>query len=378
MNTTVFSEINTLAAQHHAVNLGQGRPDFDGPQEIIAAASAALHSGHANQYPPGLGIPTLRHNVAQHVRQFYELDVDPETGVVITCGAAEGIFSAILAVVNPGDEVILIEPFFDTYLPAVEWAGGIPVYVPMRPPHWTFDPQALRAAFTPKTRAIILNTPHNPTGRVFTLDELQLIAELCQQYDVLVLADEVYEHLVYDTARHIPIATLPNMFERTLTVSSAAKTFSLTGWKIGWVYGHPELVTGVWRVHQNVTFALNHPGQVGIAHALTLGLDYYQDLQLLYTRKRDLLLEGLRAAGIRADAPQGSFFIMGDFSQVFAGDDVAFTKHLISEIGVACIPPSAFFSESHKNITRQHVRFAFCKNDEVLTQAVERLAKLKS
>lgn len=377
LGTTIFAEINELAAQHQAVNLGQGRPDFDGPRVIIDAAAAAMQDGRANQYPPGLGIPALRQAVAAHVHDFYGLEVNSESGVVITSGAAEGVYAAIMAVVNPGDEVILIEPFFDTYLPAIEWAGGVPVYVPLRPPAWTFDADELRAAFTEKTRVIVINTPHNPTGRVFSRDELNLIAELCREHDVMVVSDEVYEHLTYDLAKHIPIATLPDMFERTLTVSSAAKTFSLTGWKIGWVTGPDPLVTGVWRVHQNVTYALNHPGQYGVVAALNLDAEYYIDLQAMYTRKRDLLLEGLRAAGLTAETPQGSFFVMADFSRVFEGDDVDFTRFLIREIGVACIPPSSFFSDPHKHITRSHVRFAFCKEDAVLEQAVERLAKLK-
>jgi len=377
LGTTIFSEINDLAAQHQAVNLGQGRPDFDGPRSIIDAAAASMQEGRANQYPPGMGIAPLRQGIAAHVHDFYGIEVNSETGVVVTSGAAEGMYSAIMALVNPGDEVILIEPFFDTYLPAIEWAGGVPVYVPLRPPAWTFDLTELCAAFTEKTRVIVINTPHNPTGRVLTRDELELIAALCREHDVMVIADEVYEHLTFDLAKHIPIATLPDMFERTLTVSSAAKTFSLTGWKVGWVYGPHTLVTGVWRVHQNVTYALNHPGQYGVVAALNLDADYYIELQSMYTHKRNLLLDGLRAAGLTAETPQGSFFVMADFSRVFEGDDIDFTRFLIREIGVACIPPSSFFSEPHKHITRSHVRFAFCKEDSVLEQAVEKLAKLK-
>jgi N-succinyldiaminopimelate aminotransferase len=377
LGTTIFSEINDLAAQHKAVNLGQGRPDFDGPRVVIDAAAAAMQDGRANQYPPGMGIAPLRQGVAAHVHDFYGIEVNSETGVIITSGAAEGVYSAIMAVVNPGDEVIMIEPFFDTYLPAVEWAGGVPVYVPMRPPSWTIDPSELRAAFTEKTRVIILNTPHNPTGRVLSQEELSLIAELCIEHDVMVISDEVYEHLTYDLAKHIPIATLPGMFERTLTVSSAAKTFSLTGWKIGWVYGPDPLITGVWRIHQNVTFALNHPGQYGVAEALNLDAEYYIALQQAYTQKRNLLLSGLQAAGLTAESPQGAFYIMADFSRVFEGDDTDFTRFLIREVGVACIPPSSFFSDPHKHITRSHVRFAYCKEDSVLERAVERLAKLQ-
>lgn len=375
--TTVFTEINQLAAQYDTVNLGQGRPDFDGPRSVLEAAAQSILDGASNQYPPGPGIPSLREKIAAHAQQYYDLPIEPDGGVVITCGAAEGVYTAIMSVVNPGDEVILIEPYFDTYLPAVEWAGGKPVYVPMRPPQWTFDPDELRAAFSEKTRAIVLNTPHNPTGRVFSHEELETIAALCLEFDAIVISDEVYEHLIYDDARHIPIATLPDMFERVLTVSSAAKTFSVTGWKVGWVMGGQELMTGAWRIHQNVTFAVNHPGQYGIAHALTLGDAYYAQLRQTYTQKRQILLEALNTAGISVDyAPSGAFYIMGNFSQVFDGDDREFAKWLIKEHGVACIPPSAFFSEANKSITAQHARFSYCKNDDVLHEAARRLAKI--
>jgi N-succinyldiaminopimelate aminotransferase len=375
--TTIFSEINTLASQHNAVNLGQGRPDFDGPGSVIEAVIEALQNGKGNQYPSGLGIQELREGVARHAQHFYNMNINPNTGVVVTSGASEGLYSAIMGVVNEGDEVILLEPFFDTYLPAVLNAGGIPVYVPMRPPTWTFDPQELRNAFSEKTGAIIINTPHNPTGRVFGKEELSLIAELCQEYDAIVISDEVYEHLTYGEHRHIPIATLPNMFERTLTVSSGAKTFSFTGWKVGWVYGHPELITGVWRIHQNIVFSVNAPSQYGIAHALTFGDEYYANLRALYDERRQQLLTGLRESGLKVESPQGAFYIMADFSDVFAGDDVEFAKFLIREVGVACIPPSSFFSPAHRHIGSQHVRFAFCKNASLIEQAVERLATLK-
>lgn len=374
--TTIFSTINDLASAHQAVNLGQGRPDFDGPYEVIEAAMAAMRDGRANQYPPGTGIAPLRQGVAEHARRFYDLDVDPDGGVLITVGASEALFASILAIVNPGDEVILLEPFFDTYLPAVEWAGGVPVFVPMYAPDWRFDPDELSRAFNDRTRAIIINTPHNPTGRVFDMTELTLIAELCQQYDVIVIADEVYEHLTYEGARHIPIATLPGMFNRTLTISSAAKTFSFTGWKVGWVYGNPELVTGVWRVRQNISFAANHPAQFGIAHALTLGDDYYAELARLYAGKRAFLLAALSETGLNASSPEGAFYIVTDFTDVFQGDDMAFAKYLIQEVGVACIPPTAFYSKAHQHLAQSYVRFSFCKNEDILQAATNRLRRL--
>ena len=376
--TTIFAEINTLAMQHQAVNLGQGRPDFDGPSSVIEEVIEALRSGRGNQYPSGLGVQELREGIARHAQHFYNLALDVQRGIVVTSGASEGIYSSVMGVVNEGDEVILLEPFFDTYLPAVLNAGGIPVYVPMRPPSWSFDPEELRRAFNERTGAIILNTPHNPTGRVFSQQELELIAELCQQYDVIAISDEVYEHLTYDGQIHTPIATLPNMFERTLTISSGAKTFSFTGWKVGWVMGHPDLVTGVWRIHQNVVYSVNGPTQYGIAHALTFEDSYYHSLNVMYDERRTQLMSILRDAGFKFDVPQGAFYIMADFSDLFSGNDMEFAKFLIEEIGVATIPPSSFFSKTHRHIGSKHVRFSFCKNADVIEAAGERLVKLKA
>ena len=376
--TTIFTEINQLAAQHHAVNLGQGRPDFDGPQEIIDAAVRALNSDTANQYAPSPGLPELREGIARHADVFYNLDVDPNAGVIVTAGATQGIFSATMGLIDPGDEVIIIEPYYDSYVPDVQMAGGIPVYVPMHPPAWTFDEDELRAAFSPSTRAILLNTPNNPTGRVYTRAELQLIADLCIEYDVIVISDEVYEHLIFEGHQHIAIASLDGMFERTVTVGSAGKTFGMTGWKIGWVYGMPELVTGVQRTHQFITFATNHPTQAAVAFAFTLGNSYYEEYQALYSHKRELVMQVIDAAGMSAIQPEGTYFIMGDFSQVFDGNDVEFCKFLIEQIGVATIPPSAFFSERHRKHAENHVRFAFCKSDETLERAAQRMLKFRS
>ena len=376
--TTIFTEINQLAAQHQAVNLGQGRPDFDGPPEIIDAAVRALHSDAANQYAPSPGLPELREGIARHAGVFYDLDVDPNAGVIVTAGATQGIFSAIMGLIDPGDEVIIIEPYYDSYVPGVRMAGGKPVYVPMHPPAWTFDADELRAAFSPDTRAIILNTPNNPTGRVYTRAELQMIADLCIEFDVIVISDEVYEHLIFEGHQHVAIASLDGMFERTVTVGSAGKTFGMTGWKIGWVYGMPELVTGVWRAHQFITFATNHPTQAAVAYAFTLGNSYYEEYQALYSHKRELVMQVIDAAGMSAIQPEGTYFIMGDFSEVFDGNDVEFCKFLIEQIGVATIPPSAFFSEKHRAHAENHVRFAFCKSDETLERAAQRMRNLRS
>ena len=375
--TTIFTEINDLALQHSAVNLGQGRPDYDGPASVIEAAVDALRSGRSNQYPPGPGVPDLRKGIANHAGRSYGLDVDPNRGVIVTPGATEAIFASIMGLVDPGDEVIVIEPFFDSYVPGILMAGARPVYVPMHAPGWTFDPAELSAAFTSKTRAIILNTPHNPTGRVYTLAELSLIADLCRQYDVTVISDEVYEHLIFDDARHIAIASLPGMFERTITIGSAGKTFGMTGWKIGWAYGHPELIKGMGQAHQYIAFAANHPAQRAVAYAFTLDSGYYEEYREMYAAKRALMLQGLDAAGLRYYTPRGTYFVMADFSAVFDGDDMAFARHLIENIGSAAIPPSPFYSDGHKSLGQKHIRFAFCKNDDTLNAAAERLAKLR-
>ena len=312
--TTIFTEINQLAQQHNALNLGQGKPDFDTPPQVIAAAVEALQAGSKNQYAPGPGTNALRQAVAAHANRFYNLDVDPNDGVIVTAGATEAIFSSVLGLVDKGDEVIVIEPYFDSYVPNITMAGAIPVYVPLHPPTWTFEPDELRKAFNTKTRAIIINTPHNPTGRVFTLAELTLIADLCKEHDVTVICDEVYEHLVFDPARHVPMATLPGMFERTVVASSMGKTFSATGWKIGWVYGAPELVRGVAQAHQFVTFAVNHPAQEAAAFALGQPGTYYEEFQAMYTTKRDLMMKALNGSGLKAFQPEGTFFVMADFS----------------------------------------------------------------
>jgi N-succinyldiaminopimelate aminotransferase len=374
--TTIFTEINMLAQQYDALNLGQGKPDFDAPADVIMHLVQAAQSGQYNQYAPGPGTSSLRQAVADHAKRFYKLEISPVNGVIVTSGATEGIFAALLGLVDPGDEVIIIEPYYDSYLPGIIMANAVPVYVPLHPPAWTFDAGELRAAFGKKTRALILNTPQNPSGRVFTPQELTLIAELCREFDVTVIADEVYEHLIFAPAQHIPIATLPGMFERTVTVSSAGKLFSATGWKIGWVYGHPSLVEGVARAHQFITFAVHHPSQEAIAYALNLPDTYYEGFQAMYETKRQLILSALDGGGLRYIAPEGTYFVLADFSHVFDGTPVEFTRYLTKEIGVACIPPETFYAPEHAHIGRNYVRFAFCKSDELLQQVKKRLIRL--
>lgn len=375
--TTIFTEINMLAQQYNALNLGQGKPDFDAPSDVIGQLVEALQAGKYNQYAPGPGTVSLRKAVADHAARFYNMEIDPTSGVIVTAGATEGVLSAVLGLVDPGDEVIVIEPFYDSYVPDIIMAHATPVYVPLHPPTWTFDPDELRAAFHKNTRALILNTPQNPSGRVFTRQELTLIADLCIEHDVTVISDEVYEHLLFAGAQHIPIATLPGMFERTVTISSSGKSFNATGWKIGWVYGHPDLVEGVARAHQFVTFAVHHPTQEAVAYALNLPSTYFEEFQEMYEAKLKLMMSALDSGGFKYCVPEGTYFIMADYSAIFDGTPVEFTRHLIKDIGVACIPPESFYSQEHAHVGSGYVRFSFCKSDELLRQAKKRLAQLR-
>ena len=376
--TTVFVEINDLARQHNAVNLGQGAPDFDSPPEVLAAAVKAVNSA-MNQYAPGIGLPEAREAIAGHAQRFYGQKLNPETEVLVTAGATEGVFAAILGLTDPGDEVIVFEPVYDTYVPNMVMAGVTPRYVPLRGDDWTFDPDELAKAFNPRTRAIIVNTPHNPTGKVYSRVELQTIAALCEKHDVIAITDEVYEHILYDDAIHTRLATLPGMQNRTLTVSSLGKTFSVTGWKIGWAIGPAALVNAVNQAHQFITYAVASPLQAAAATALNLPSQFFENLQANYQVKRDVLFNALRNAGFKVFKPQGSYFIMVDWRGVppkRVEDDVQFAQWLIREVGVACIPPSTFYQESDKHLGKYLARFAVCKKDETLAAAAERLAKL--
>ncbi|MFQ3535223.1 MAG: aminotransferase class I/II-fold pyridoxal phosphate-dependent enzyme [Aggregatilineales bacterium] len=376
--TTIFAEINRLARQHGAINLGQGAPDFDTPLPVREAAISAVRS-QLNQYAPNIGLPEARAAIAQHAERFYGQRLSPDQ-VLITAGATEAMFAAILGLSDPGDEIIVFQPVYDSYVPNMRMAGVSPRYVNLYPPEWMFDPDELAAAFTPRTKAIIINTPHNPTGKCYTRHELEIIAELCVRHDVIAITDEVYEHIVYDRAQHVRLATLEGMPERTLTISSLGKTFSATGWKVGWAIGAPELVESVNRAHQFITYSVATPLQAAAAAALNLPDAYFETLRADYQRKRDWLLSMLQSAGFKTLAPQGGYFIMANWRHVapeHIQNDVQFAEWLIREIGVACIPPSAFYRPEDKHLAADFARFALCKRDETLQTAAERLAAMR-
>ncbi|MEU9709062.1 pyridoxal phosphate-dependent aminotransferase [Streptomyces sp. NPDC047967] len=371
--TTIFAEMSALAQQTGSINLGQGFPDTDGPEEIREAAVRALRAGHGNQYPPGPGVPELRNAVAAHQERLYGLTWSPETEVLVTTGATEAIAASLLGLLEPDDEVIAFEPYYDSYAACIAMAGAQRVPLTLRAPHFRPDLDELRTLITPRTRLLLLNTPHNPTGTVLTPDELTGIAALAVEHDLLVVTDEVYEHLVFTGAHH-PIAALPGMRERTVSVSSSGKTFSYTGWKIGWVTGDAPLVAAVRTAKQYLTFVSGGPFQYAIAEALALPDTFFTGFRADMHRKRDLLAKGLRAAGFRVYEPEGTYFITTDISPFGDEDAYAFCRALPARCGVAAVPVSVFYDDPEAG--RSQVRFTFCKKDDVLESAVERLARL--
>jgi N-succinyldiaminopimelate aminotransferase len=370
LGTTIFAEMSALALRTESINLGQGFPDTDGPASVVDAAVQAMHSGR-NQYPPTVGAPELRTAVAAHQRRFYGLEYDPDTEIVVTTGATEAIAAAMLALVEPGDEVVMLEPYYDSYVAVVAMAGGVRVPLTLHAPDFRIDLDALRAAVTPRTRVLLLNSPHNPTGTVLNDEEQTAIAEVAVEHDLVVVTDEVYEHLTYDDVVHRPMATYPGMRERTVTISSGGKSFSFTGWKIGWACAPPELVRAVSTAKQFLTFATGAPFQPAIAQALALGDDYFAAFRASLQAKRDRLCEGLADVGLQVLRPQGTYFVTTDIRSVGHDDGVEFCRSLPHRCGVVAVPHEVFYD--HVEVGRPLVRWAFCKRDEVLDEAVTRL-----
>jgi N-succinyldiaminopimelate aminotransferase len=375
--TTIFAEMTALAQRTGSINLGQGFPDTDGPSSVLEAAREAIATGR-NQYPPGPGVPELRAAVAEHQERFYGLAVDPDREVLVTAGATEAVSAALLALIEPGDEVVMFEPYYDSYAAAVALAGGVRRTVVLRAPDFAVNESRLRAAFSSRTKAVLLNTPHNPTGRVFDRPELTLIGDLARRHGAVVLSDEVYEHLLFDDGptggQHVPIATLPGMAERTLTISSAGKTFSVTGWKVGWVHGPAELVDAVRAVKQFLTFVASGPFQPAVALGLRLPGQVFTDLARRLQDNRDQLCEGLAAAGLTPMVPAGTYFVLADGADLGYPDGLALCRELPRLAGVVAVPVRVFHDDPDAG--RSLVRFAFCKRPEVLRAAVEGLAGL--
>jgi N-succinyldiaminopimelate aminotransferase len=374
LGTTIFAEMSALAVSTGSVNLGQGFPDTDGPAEVAEAAIAAIRSGE-NQYPPGPGIAPLREAIAEHQSRCYGLTWDPGSEVLVTTGATEAIAAAMLALVEPGDEVVALEPFYDSYAASVAMAGGRLVPVTLAPPAYALDVPALRAAVTDRTRLLLVNTPHNPTGAVLSASDLAAVAELAVERDLLVVTDEVYEHMTYDGRPHVPLATLPGMRERTLTISSAGKSYSFTGWKIGWVTGAPELVAAVRTAKQFLTYVSGAPFQPAIAAALRMGDEPLASLRASLESKRDRLCAGLDAIGFDVFVPAGTYFVTTDIRPLGYDDGVAFCRDLPHRVGVVAIPCQVFYADAERG--RHLVRWAFCKRDGVLDMALERLDALR-
>ncbi|MFJ4321938.1 pyridoxal phosphate-dependent aminotransferase [Streptomyces tricolor] len=374
--TTIFAEMSALAVATGSINLGQGFPDTDGPEEIREAAVRALRDGRGNQYPPGPGIPELRTAVAAHQLRRYGLAYDPDTEVLVTAGATEAIAASLLALVEPGDEVVALEPYYDSYAASIAMAGGTRVPVTLRPRDGAFrlDLDELRAAVTDRTRLLLINTPHNPTGTVLTRAELAAVAELAVERDLLVVTDEVYEHLVFDAAGHLPLAAFPGMRERTVSIGSAGKTFSFTGWKVGWVTAAPELVSAVRAVKQFLTYVASGPFQYAVAEALALPDSYFEEFRRSMLARREILAEGLTAAGFEVFRPAGTYFITTDIRPLGEKDGFAFCRALPERAGVVAIPNAVFYDD--REAGAPFVRFAFCKREEVLREAAERLRRM--
>ncbi|HEU4596207.1 MAG TPA: aminotransferase class I/II-fold pyridoxal phosphate-dependent enzyme [Pyrinomonadaceae bacterium] len=375
---SVIREMTREAMRHGAVNLSQGFPDFPAPADLKRAAAEAIESD-VNQYAITWGAKDFRDAIAEKTKWFLGLDVDPETELTVTCGSTEGMIAAMMATVDPGEEVVIFEPFYENYAPDAILSDATPRYVPLRAPDWTFDREELRAAFNERTKAVILCNPNNPTGKVFTREEMEFVAALCQEFDALCFTDEIYEHILYPRAgrevAHISMAQLPGMRERTVVVNSMSKTYSVTGWRVGYVLAPPAITAAVRKVHDFLTVGAAAPLQRAGAYALRLPPAYYEELQREYERRRDMLLPVLEDVGFGVFRPDGAYYVMTDISAFGFADDIEFTRHLVREVGVACVPGSSFYSRPE--LGARQVRFCFCKKDDTLQAAAERLQKLK-
>ena len=372
---SVIREMSRVAAKHKAVNLAQGFPDFPAPPEIKDAACRAIMNNH-NQYAITWGTKSLRDGIVAKTLRDYGVQLDPETNLTVCCGATEGMIASLMATVNPGEEVVVFEPFYENYGPDAILCGATPRFVSLNPPEFSFDRAELAAAFNDKTRAIIINSPNNPTGRVFSRSDLEFIAELCQKYDVLAITDEIYEHILYDGAEHIPLWTLPGMAERTIAVNSVSKTYSVTGWRIGFIMASAALTASIRKVHDFLTVGASAPLQEACAEAFAFPDSYYQELSEFYRERRDYLLQALTDVGFRCVRPGGAYYIMAEIEPFGWDDDVAFAIYLASEIGVATVPGSSFYRPGHPD-AKKFIRFCFCKEMSTLQAAVAKLQKLK-
>jgi aspartate/methionine/tyrosine aminotransferase len=371
---SVIREMTRLAVRHGAINLAQGFPDFPAPEALKRAAAEAIDAD-INQYAITWGAKPFRDAIAAKYQRTYGMEFDPEREIAVCCGATEGMVASLLAVVDPGDEIVLFEPFYENYGPDSQLCGAIPRYVTLHAPDWTFDPDELRAAFGPRTKAIILNSPNNPTGKVFTRQELEFIAGLCQEFDALAITDEIYEHILYDGAVHIPIMSLPGMRERSILVNSMSKTFSVTGWRVGWVLAAPDLTDSIRKVHDFLTVGAAAPLQQAGVYALSMTEAYYDHLSTEYAARRDHIVDSLQSVGFKCFVPNGAYYVMTDVSQFGFPDDTAFVRHLIMNLGIAAVPGSSFYA--HTSRGSQQVRFCFCKKYETLEMARYQFRKLK-
>jgi aminotransferase len=376
---SVIREMTREALKHGAVNLSQGFPDFPAPEDLKRAAAAAINDD-VNQYAVTWGAKDFRDAIADKTRWFLGLEYDPEREITVTCGSTEGMIAAMMATVDPGEEVIVFEPFYENYAPDAVLSGATPRYVPLRAPDWTFDPDELRAAFNGRTKAVIICNPNNPTGKVFTREELEFVASLCREFDALCFTDEIYEHIVFPRegreVEHISMAQLEGMRDRTVVVNSMSKTYSVTGWRVGYVLAPPDVTSAVRKVHDFLTVGAAAPLQRAGAYALRMPPEYYEELQREYARRREMLLPALEEVGFKVFRPDGAYYVMTDIGRFGFRDDVEFTRHLIQEVGVACVPGSSFYSRPE--LGARQVRFCFCKRDETLEAAADRLRKLQS